>query len=90
MRLDIFLNKCCIVKHRTEAKRACDNGIVTLDGHPAKASRDVAVGQKIFIGFTDRHIEIEVLNIPQGNVSRKEASMYYTVLRDEVQESEFI
>lgn len=90
MRLDVFLNTVCIVKRRTEAKRACDNGIVTLDGHLAKASREVAVGQRVCIAFTDRILEFDILDVPKGNVSRKDASRYYRILRDEVQESEFI
>lgn len=90
MRLDVFLNTCCIVKRRTEAKRACDNGIVTLDDHVAKASREVAVGQRVCIAFTDRLLEFEILDVPQGNVAKKNAHKYYEILRDEIQESEFI
>ncbi|MGA1196245.1 MAG: S4 domain-containing protein [Candidatus Latescibacterota bacterium] len=90
MRLDVFLNTCCIVKRRTEAKRACDNGIVTVDDQMAKASREVMVGQRVCIAFTDRLLEFEVLDVPQGNVARKDALNYYCILRDEIQESEFI
>lgn len=90
MRLDVFLNTCCIVKRRTEAKRACDNGIVTVDGQVTKASREVAVGQHVHIAFTDRHLEFEVLDVPTGNVSRKNAAKYYHVLRNEARELAFI
>jgi len=90
MRLDVFLNKCCIVKRRTEAKRACDNGIVTVDDHVSKASRELVAGQRVQIAFTDRLLEFEVLAVPEGNVARKDASSYYRILRDEAQEPEFI
>jgi ribosomal 50S subunit-recycling heat shock protein len=90
MRLDVFLKKCCIVKRRTEAKRACDNGIVTIDEQVAKASRELMAGQRVCIAFTDRLLEFDVLEVPSGNVPRKEASNYFRILRDEIQASEFI
>ncbi|MBT3602509.1 MAG: hypothetical protein HOE48_19755 [Candidatus Latescibacteria bacterium] len=89
MRLDVFLNTCCIVKRRTEAKRACDNGIVSVDGQVTKASRDVVVGQHVHIAFTDRHLEFEIIDVPTGNVSRKNAAKYYQVLRNEARELAF-
>jgi ribosomal 50S subunit-recycling heat shock protein len=85
MRLDVFLKKCCIVKRRTEAKRACDNGIVTIDDHIAKASRELVAGQRICIAFTDRLLEFDVIEVPQGNVARKDAPNYVRILRDEIQ-----
>ncbi len=89
MRLDIYLNTCCLVRRRSEAKRACGNGIVTVDGQEAKASRILRVGQRVCIAFSDRLLEFEVLAIPRGNVSRKQASEYYRIIREEAQASEF-
>jgi len=85
----VFLNACCLVKRRSEAKRACDNGIVTIDGQVAKASRVMQVGQTVCIEFTDRLLEFEVTDVPRGNVSRKQAPEFYHIVRDEVRESEF-
>ena len=90
MRLDVFLNTVCVVKRRSEAKRACDNEIVTVDGQVAKASREVQEGQRVCIAFTDRLLEIEVTGVPNGNVSRKDAGNYYRVLKDEFREPEFL
>ena len=89
MRLDIYLNTCCLVRRRSEAKRACDNGIVTVDGQEAKASRVLRAGQRVSIAFSDRLLEFEVLAIPRGNVSRKRAPEYYRVIRNEAQAPEF-
>lgn len=86
MRLDIFLKQCCLIKRRSEAKRACDNGIVTVEGQAAKASREVQPGQRVAIGFLDRYLEIEILGIPEGNVSKASAHDYYGVIRDEARE----
>lgn len=90
MRLDVFLNACRLVKRRSEAKRACDNGIVTVDGQVAKAGRELRVGQYVCIAFVDRMIEIEVAALPRGNVSKRDAPAFYRVVREEVRESEFI
>lgn len=83
MRLDLFLKRCCIVRRRAEAKQACDNGIVTVDEQPGKAGREVHSGQQIAIGFLDRFLEIRVIEVPRGNVSKKDAARYYEVIRDE-------
>lgn len=83
MRLDQFLKTCCLVKRRSEAKRACDNGIVAIDGFTAKAAREVHEGDRIAIAFTDRFLDIEVVALPRGNVSRAQAQTYYRVERDE-------
>ena len=89
MRLDIFLNKCCLTRRRSEARRACDNGIVAVDDQTAKASRALQVGQRVAIGFADRYLEVEILALPEGNISKKAAPDYYRVIRDEVREPEF-
>lgn len=86
MRLDLFLKKCCLIKRRSDAKRACDNGIVTVGDQPAKAGRDVQPGQRIAIAFLDRFLEVEVLELPTGNVPRSKAHLFHRVVRDEARD----
>lgn len=86
MRLDQFLKQCRLMKRRSEAKRACDNGIVTIDHVPAKASREVRPGSVIAIAFVDRYLDVRVLDLPKGNVSKASAKDYYHVERDEARE----
>ena len=86
VRLDVFLKRCCLTKHRSEAKRACDNGIVSVDGLPAKASRSVQTGQRVSISFLDRYLEVEVVDLPLRNVSKSDARTYYEIVRDESRE----
>ncbi len=83
MRLDLFLKKTFLIKRRADAKRACDNGIVSVDEHVAKAGREVIPGQRIAIAFVDRFLKVEVLGLPTGNVAKGEAHLYHRVLRDE-------
>ena len=44
MRVDLYLKTICLMKRRSEAKRACDNGIVSIGGVQAKAARDRRLG----------------------------------------------
>ena len=86
MRLAQYLKTCCLVKRRSEAKRACDNGIVVVEGATAKASQDVKTGDYIAIAFTDRYLDIEVLDLPRSNVSKAQAKDYYRIERDEARD----
>lgn len=82
MRLDVFLTKSRLIKRRSLAKAACQKGIVWVDGRRAKASTEISVGQRILIDFTSRLLEVEILRLPGGNVSKKQAGELYTVLRE--------
>jgi ribosome-associated heat shock protein Hsp15 len=83
MRLDVYLNKVCILRSRTLAKEACERGKVTVNGASAKGSQTVRVGDRIALDLVIRRQEFEVVAVPTGNVPRKRAPEFYTVLRDE-------
>ena len=72
MRLDKYLKISRLIKRRTVANEACDNGRVTLNGRVAIASADVKPGDIIGIAFGNRETKVEVLAV-QENV-RKEAA----------------
>ena len=82
MRLDLFLTKSRLIKRRSLAKEACDRGIVSVDGHQAKAGREVWEGQRLRIDFTSRTVEVEILQLPRGNVSKTQARELYRVLQE--------
>lgn len=72
MRLDKYLKISRLIKRRTVANEACDNGRVTLNGKIARASAEVKPGDIIGISFGNRETRVEVLAV-QENV-RKEAA----------------
>ena len=72
MRLDKYLKISRLIKRRTVANEACDNGRVTLNGKVARASAEVKPGDVIGIAFGNRETKVEVLAV-QENV-RKEAA----------------
>jgi|WetSurMetagenome_2_1015567.scaffolds.fasta_scaffold12610_4 ribosomal 50S subunit-recycling heat shock protein len=49
MRLDVFLKNTRLIKRRTAAKDAASGGGVLLNGHAAKAGRDVKAGDVLTI-----------------------------------------
>ena len=83
MRIDLYLKRCGLMKHRSLAKRACDNGIVRIDGIRAKPSKEVKVGQEVTIRFRDRLLKIEIVGIPGKSVPKKEVQQIYRIVSDE-------
>ncbi len=69
MRLDKFLKVSRVIKRRTVANDAADNGRVSVNGKVVKPSYDVKIGDIIEIKFGDKISKFEVLAIPknQGN-----------------------
>jgi len=84
MRLDLFLKKTCVLAQRTAAREACDAGAVHVNGLPAKASHALRAGDRVALHLARRELEICVLEIPAGNVAKRDAGRYVQVLRDEL------
>ncbi|MCW1013419.1 S4 domain-containing protein, partial [Streptococcus anginosus] len=51
MRIDKFLKVARIIKRRTVAKEACDQGRVAVNGRPAKSGTNLEVGDTVKIEF---------------------------------------
>ncbi|MBN2396258.1 MAG: RNA-binding S4 domain-containing protein [Candidatus Atribacteria bacterium] len=83
MRIDKFLKLSRIIKRRTEAKKACDNHCITINGKMAKAGDVVKPFDKIIIQFRSRILEIEVCEVPSGNVVSSQASKMYQITKEE-------
>lgn len=76
MRLDKYLKVSRIIKRRTVANTACDAGRVTINGKEAKPSANVKVGDILEIGFGDKAVKVEVLDV-SDNVRKDEAKEMY-------------
>ena len=76
MRLDKYLKVSRLIKRRTVANEACDNGLVTVNDKPARASYEVKEGDKIFLRFGARTITVEVVSV-QETVRQSEAAAMY-------------
>ena len=76
MRLDKYLKVSRLIKRRTIANEACDNGRISVNGRVVKASYDVKVGDKVEITMGPRTIAVEVL-VVADNVRKDDACAMY-------------
>ena len=82
-RLDVVLNRLCLTRSRNEAKVACEAGAILVSGKTAKPSQDVRPGETVTLRFTRRILEVKLLQVPEGSISKKAAREMYEILRDE-------
>ena len=61
VRMDLWLWAARFFKTRALSKKACDLGRIESNGHPAKAAREVHVGDKLKITNDSGDFQIEVL-----------------------------
>ena len=76
MRLDKFLKVSRLIKRRTVANEACDNGRISVNGRVVKASYDVKVGDRIEISMGARTVAVEVLQVAE-NIRKDDAAAMY-------------
>ena len=76
MRLDKYLKVSRLIKRRTVANEACDNGRISVNGRVVKASYDVKVGDRIEISMGARTVAVEVLDV-SDNVRKDDAAGMY-------------
>ena len=76
MRLDKFLKVSRLIKRRTVANEACDNGRVSVNGRVVKASYEVKVGDRLEITMGPRTIAVEGVLVAE-TVRKDDASAMY-------------
>lgn len=76
MRLDKYLKVSRLIKRRTVANEACDNGRISVNGKVAKASYDVKPGDRIEIALGTRTIAVEVLQVAEAARKDDAGAMY--------------
>jgi len=76
MRLDKYLKVSRIIKRRTVASEACEQGKVTVNGKVAKPSTPVKEGDIIEVTFGERTLKAEVLTIAEHVLKADAQSMY--------------
>ena len=65
MRIDKFLKISKVIKRRTVANEAADNGRVFVNGKQVKPSYEVKIGDVVEIKFGDKLAKFEIVKIPQ-------------------------
>lgn len=79
MRLDKYLKVSRLIKRRTVACEACEQGKVTVNGKVAKPSANVSEGDIIAITFGEKTTTVKVEKIAE-HALKADASDMYTVL----------
>lgn len=80
MRIDKYLKVSRLIKRRTVANEACDNGRVSVNGKPVKASYDVKVSDVIEISFGVRTLKVRVLEVSE-HITKGDAHTMYEEVR---------
>lgn len=76
MRLDKYLKVSRVIKRRTVACEACQNGRVSVNGKVAKPSADIKVGDTITVAFGDNNFLFKVTNVNEYSKKADAAQMY--------------
>lgn len=76
MRIDKFLKNSRLIKRRTVAKDACDQGRISVNGKPAKAGSEVKVGDVIHIEFGNSSVSARILDITDSCKKEAATKMY--------------
>lgn len=79
MRLDKYLKVSRLIKRRTVANEACDNGRISVNGRVVKASYEVKPGDRIDIAMGARVVSVEVVQVAESVRKDDAAAMYKEV-----------
>jgi len=79
MRIDKFLKNSRIIKRRTVAKEACEQGRITVNEKIAKPGTEVKQGDIIFIQFGNRSLRVRVEELYE-TVRKEDAGEMYTII----------
>ena len=83
MRLDKYLKVSRLIKRRSVANEACDKARITVNGHEAKASYQVKIGDVIEIAFGNRMLRVEVVDVAE-NVKKPARTTQLRISKDPV------
>jgi ribosomal 50S subunit-recycling heat shock protein len=82
MRIDKWLKLSRLIKRRTIAQLACEQGRVFINDRIAKPGTVVKAGDKVHIELGSRALTVEIASVPQRAPSVQEASSLYAVLEE--------
>jgi ribosomal 50S subunit-recycling heat shock protein len=81
MRLDLFLKVSRLIARRSLAQEFCDEGLICVNGAPAKSSKDVRATDEIEIRRGDRVTKVRVIQIPsKKQIAKSDASSLYEII----------
>ena len=79
MRIDKYLKNSRIIKRRTVAKEACEQGRIQVNGKVVKPGAEVRPGDEIFIQFGSGSLRARIVATPD-TVRKEDAAGMYEVI----------
>lgn len=79
MRIDKYLKVSRLIKRRTVANEACEQGRITVNDKVVKPSYEVKIGDVLSIRFGDREVKVRVTAISE-HVKKDEASNMFEAI----------
>ena len=79
MRIDKYLKNARLIKRRTIAKEACDQGRILVDGKVAKPGTEVKIGDEVKITLGSKATTIRITALDE-HVSKDAAKDLYEVV----------
>ena len=90
MRLDKFLKTAQLIKRRTVANEAADEGFIKVNGRDSKPASQLKSGDIIEIDMWNYYKKIEVIMVPEKNtIPKKDIDKYIRVLEYKAKDIEF-
>lgn len=80
MRLDKYLKVSRLIKRRTVANEACEQGRVLLNDKVAKPSADVRIGDVLVIKFGEKELKVRVTAVAEHVKKDDASSMFEAVV----------
>lgn len=82
MRIDKYLKNARLIKRRTIAKEACDQGRVLVDGKEAKPGTEVKIGDRVDLKLGQKTISIRITAMEE-HVTKETSKLLYEVISQE-------
>ncbi len=80
MRIDKYLKVSRLIKRRTVANEACEQGRIMVNGKIVKPSYEVKIGDEMSIRFGEREVKVRVTAISE-HVKKDEASGMFEAIQ---------
>ncbi len=82
MRIDKYLKNARLIKRRTIAKEACDQGRVLVEGKEAKPGTEVKIGDRVDLKLGQKTISIKITAMEE-HVTKETSKLLYEVISQE-------
>ena len=79
MRIDKYLKNARIIKRRTVAKEACEQGRIVINGKVAKPGAEIKIGDAIHIQFGNKELNIRVTELTESPRKEDATDMYEVI-----------